>query len=153
MFLFTLTLVAVLCWFGAAAQSGDKSDAKVKAAATAKKSGADGKQAVTITLDIDKGWYIYANPLNANTDVLKENVTRVTVKAKDKIQSTVKYPTGKPKMEDKYKFDIYEGKITIQADVQRTMGDVSLLEVSIHVNACRKGECLLPGVIKLKVQE
>jgi len=147
----SLAFVTTLTAF-VAGHTGDKSEDKVKATAVAKKSGADSKQIVTITLDITKDWYIYANPLNANTDVLKDNVTRVEVKAKDKIQTTVKYPAGKQKIESKYKYDIYEGKIMIQAEVQRTLGDMSPLEVSVHINACRKGECLLPGVIKLKVK-
>jgi len=148
----SLAIVGAFSLLGAAALSGEKSDTKVKAAATSKKSGTDGKQTVTITLDIEKDWYIYANPLNANTDVLNENVTRVFVKGKDKVQTTIKYPPGKQKELDKYKYDTYEGKVVIQADVVRTMGDGSPLEVSIHVNACRKAECLLPAVIKLQVK-
>ena len=35
----------------------------VKVDATATKIDADGKQIVTVTLDIEKNWYIYANPV------------------------------------------------------------------------------------------
>lgn len=146
-----LTMVGAISMISAATQAGEKSDAKVKATASAKKSGADGKHVITITLDIEKGWYIYANPINANTDTLAGNETRVALQAKGKVMGVARYPTGKQKMDDKYKFDIYEGNVVIQADVQRTLGDASPLEISIHVNACRKGECLLPGVIKLKL--
>ena len=40
-----------------------KSDSVVKATAAAAKPDADGKQTVTLTLAIDKGWHLYANPV------------------------------------------------------------------------------------------
>ena len=137
----------------ATAHAGEKSDAKIKATATAKKAGADGLQTVTITLEIDKGWYIYANPINANSDVFDGNQTRVafTNKDKEKIKANVKYPAGKQKKDGKYEFDVYQDRIVIQAEVQRKLGDTRTLQISIDVNTCRKGECLLPGTVILSV--
>ncbi len=135
----------------ASAPAGEKSDAKIKASASASKLGADGKQTVTITLEIEKGWYIYANPMNANTDILDGNETVVAFKIKDKVKASVKYPAGKQKKDGKYEYDIYEGKIVIQAEVQRPAGDAGPLQVSIAVNTCRKGECLLPATVMLTV--
>jgi len=134
------------------ADAGAKSDSKVKASATATPPDKDGKQTVTITLAIDKGWYIYANPVG-NEDYA-ENRTVVTIKAKDKVKVDVKYPEGKAKTERKTTNRIYEPTAVIVANVQRTPGDVSPLEISIDVNACRveKGEtveCLFPGTVKL----
>jgi Disulphide bond corrector protein DsbC len=84
------------------ANAGEKSDSKIKATATASKIGADGKQTVTITLDVEKGWYIYANPMKANTNVLDGNETVLTVKSKDKIQAAIKYPAGAKHKDGKY---------------------------------------------------
>jgi DsbC/DsbD-like thiol-disulfide interchange protein len=129
----------------------DTSDKKIKATSTATKLGGDGKQTVTITLEVEKGWYIYANPLNANTDVLDGNETRVSVKSKDKLMASVKYPAGKRKKDGRLEYDIYQDRIEIKAEVQRKAGDTGPLQISIDVNTCRKGECLLPGTIKLTV--
>jgi DsbC/DsbD-like thiol-disulfide interchange protein len=130
--------------------AGEKSDSKVKATAKGSKVGADGKQTVTITIDIDKDWYIYANPVKAED--FEDNKTRVTFKAKDKVNASVVYPAGKVKEYGKIKMNIYEKSVVIEAMVTRTMGDTSPLQVSIDVNSCsQKGICLLPGTVKLTV--
>lgn len=140
----------VMC-IGLPALAGGGSETKVLATAQASKLGADGKQTVTIQLTVEKGWYVYANPLKANTDVLDGNETRVAVKSKNKIDTTIKYPAGKQKAEGKYTYDIYEGNVVIEAQLQRGAGDVGPLQISIDVSACRKGECLLPATLKLTV--
>jgi len=79
-----LTMLAFTLAWNADASSGIKSDSKVKAKAVVGKAGADGKQTLTITLEIEKGWYIYANPVG--DEDFEPNKTRVTVKAKDKVE-------------------------------------------------------------------
>ncbi len=133
------------------AQAGEKSDSKIKAAATASKLGADGQQTVTITLEVEKGWYIYANPMNANTKAYDGNETVLSIKGKDKIKTAIKYPAGSKHKDGKYEYDVYEGKIAIQAEVQRAVGDTGPLQISIDVNTCKKGVCLLPGTVMLTV--
>src|SRR5271167_4060023 len=72
---------------------GKKSDSVVKAKATADKP-ADGKQVVTITLQIDPKYHIYANPVG-NPDH-ESSQTVVTVGGKAKLESVkVDYPPGK----------------------------------------------------------
>ena len=129
----------------------EKSDSKVKATATATKPGADGKQTVTITLDVTKGWHLYANPVNHNNDFLNGNKTVVKISAKEKVNVNVKYPAGKTKVDDKEKYDVYTGVVKIQADVVRTMGDSSPLEINITVSACDDKVCLDKGTVKLTV--
>ncbi len=145
---FALALLALILPVHAA---GEKSDSKVKAKATAGKIGADGKQNVTITIDIDKDWYIYANPVKAED--FEDNKTRVTIKSKQKLeQVAVVYPTGKEKAVGKIKMNIYEKSVTIEAQVKRASGDTGPLQVNIDVNSCsQKGICLLPGTVKLTV--
>jgi DsbC/DsbD-like thiol-disulfide interchange protein len=146
-----LTVVSLVILQSFPAMAGEKSDAKVKAMATAGKLGADGKQTVTITLDVEKGWYIYANPVNANSDIFGPNVTVVAFKTKDKLKADVKYPKGKQKVDGKYQFDVYVDRVTIEATVQRPAGDETPLRISIDVNVCRKNECLLPGTVMLTI--
>ncbi len=139
--LFTLTL--------ASQAGGPKSADQVKASATATKIDGSGKQTVTISLDIAKGWHLYANPVNH--EFLEGAQTRVKVTAKEKVTASVKYPAGKTHVDKKEKYDIYEGKVTIQVGVTRTAGDVSPLEVVIDVSACDDKVCLMPSKIKLQV--
>jgi DsbC/DsbD-like thiol-disulfide interchange protein len=141
--------VAALCLI-LPVQAGEKSDAKIKATAKASKLGADGKQTVTITIDIEKDWYIYANPVKSED--FEDNKTRVTIKAKEKVDADMLYPTGKVKEYGKIKMNIYEKSVVIEALVKRAAGDTSPLQISIDVNSCsQKGVCLQPGTVKLTV--
>ena len=101
------------------AGGGQKSESKVKPTATASKAGDDGKQTVTITLEIDKGWHIYANPVGA--EGFEDNKIDVAIKAKEKVVASVKYPEGKVKNDvigkKKVQLRIYENKVIIQATV------------------------------------
>jgi hypothetical protein len=147
-------LAAVLTLQTEAAGKFDKSDSKVKATATATKPGADGRQTVTITLDINEGWHLYANPVNHTKDGYNINKTVVKIAAKEKVTVDVKYPPGKTKVDklDKTdKYDIYAGVVKIQADVVRRAGDTSPLDVSIIVSACSENECLDKATVKLAV--
>ena len=148
-----LALFACMLAWQSEARAGGKSDSKVKATATATKAGADGKQTITITLEIEKGWHIYANPVGDET--FEDNRTRVAVKAKEKLMVNVKYPAGKQRVEkvgkEEFKIRIYEGKVVIQAEVTRTMGDGAPLQISIDVNSCDEKTCLPPGTLKLTV--
>ena len=149
-------LIAVLAttaaWQAQAGSKLGKSDTKVKATATATKAGADGKQVVTITLDIEKGWHLYANPVNHNNDFLDANQTVVKIAAKDKLGDVkVMYPAGKTKIDKKEKYNIYEGTTKIVASVVRVMGDTSPLQITVEVSACDDSVCLAMGKIKLTV--
>jgi DsbC/DsbD-like thiol-disulfide interchange protein len=136
-------------------EAGDrKSDSKVKANAKASKANEKGEQTVTITLDIEKGWHLYANPVNHNKEFLDAAKTKVAITAKEKLQSvSVKYPVGKTHVDKdtKDKYDIYEGVVKIEATVKRAAGDTSPLEVTIAVQACDSSVCLEPGKVKLTV--
>lgn len=129
---------------------GRKSDAQVKAKATATKIDAKGQQVVTVILDIEKGWHLYANPVEH--DLLENGQTKLTVSAKVKpVSVAVKYPAGKTIVDGKEKYNVYENRVTIQANVQRATGDTSPLEVSVAVQACNDKTCLQPATVKLTV--
>jgi len=141
---------ALMLTFVMHAEAGDKSDSKVKVMAKAGKAGADGKQKVTITIAIEKSWYIYANPVKSED--FEENATRITfLKGKEKLKATVDYPVGKTKEVGKIRYNIYEGSVTIEAVVDRKMGDSGPLTVAVEVNSCSGGTCLAPGTVRVMV--
>jgi uncharacterized protein YyaL (SSP411 family) len=130
-----------------------KSDAVVKAKVVVEpeKPGTDGKQVVSVTLTIDKGWHIYANP--PGLDDLTSSQTKVSVDAKVKPKEVkVDYPKGE-EVVDKVvgKYRVYADKVTIKATVQRAAGDTSPLEVSVKFQACSDKQCLLPATVKVTV--
>ena len=150
-----LTAFALLVSLGIAwsSQAGSrKSDSQVKASAKASKVDAQGRQTVTITLAINKGWHLYANPVNHNNDLLDGAETKVTFKAGQPVAvKSVEYPVGKTVAEGKEKYDVYEGVVTIAAELTRAPGDAGPLEITVAVQACDKNVCLAPGKITLRV--
>ncbi|MBY0232071.1 MAG: protein-disulfide reductase DsbD N-terminal domain-containing protein, partial [Gemmataceae bacterium] len=133
-------LAACLAAVPALASSAEK----VKASVSAGKA-EGGKQAVTITLDIDKEFHLYANPVG-NKDLEENQVTVTFTSGKAKAGAEVKYPAGELK-KDKVVGDyrIYKGKVVITAMVERAKG--SPLEAAIAVQACDKSKCLAPDTI------
>jgi hypothetical protein len=134
-----------------AVAQGKKSDSVVKVRATGDKIGPDGKQTITVTLNMTGKWYVYANPVG-NVDFL-DNQTVVTVSGKTKPASVkVEYPapiTVKDKTVGDYK--VYKDKAVIRAIVQRARGDTGPLEVSVRFMSCNGVACLLPATVKLSV--
>jgi len=146
-----MALAAVVLTVAASAVQARTSDKKVKATATADKAGADGKQVVSITLEIDPAYYIYANPVE--NAVFGPTQTTVTITSKNKPESVkIDYPAGEVMtLKEAGEFKVYKGKVTIKATVQRAKGDSGSLEVEVKVYACDKGSCLPPGTLKLSV--
>ena len=137
------TLAGVLLISNSAA-SQTKSDAKVKVSATATKIEATGKQTVTVTLDIDKGWHIYANPVGDDLFEPVQTVVKVTAGVK-LVRVDVRYPTGKVHDDIGIKWMSYEEKVDITIVVERAEGDTSALEVEASFNATSADRNLLPA--------
>jgi thiol:disulfide interchange protein len=147
-----LALGLVLAYGTDVSAQPKKSSDVVKATAKADKPGEDGKQVVTITLEIDPKYHLYANPVKHED--FEDNATVVTVTGKEKPESVkVEYPAGKEK-ESKLvgKYMIYKDKVTIKAVVQRAKGDSGPLAVAIKVQACDENSCLQPGTVKVAVE-
>jgi uncharacterized protein len=128
-----------------------KSDDKVRVTASATKPDADGNQVVTLNLDVEKPWHLYANPVGL--EGLEDSQVVVTVNAKEKPESVkVEYPEGKlVKDATVGDYRIYEGKVTIKAQVRRAKGDTSPLEVSIRVQTCTETKCLPRSTVQVTV--
>jgi DsbC/DsbD-like thiol-disulfide interchange protein len=136
----------------AASAGSSKSESKVKASASATKINDKGEQTVTISLIVEKGWHIYANPVNHNNDFLDAARTKVKIEAKSKFNSiNVAYPPGTTHMDGKEKYDIYKGNVKLEATLKRAAGDTSPLQITIEVQACDSIVCLEPSKVKLVV--
>lgn len=136
----------------AQAKGPKKSDGVVKASLKAEpeKPGAGGRQVVTVTLEVEKKWHIYANPVG--NDDLKDSQTVVTVTGKSSPKVKVEYPAGKV-IKDKVVGDykVYEDKVAIKLTVERNAGDKEPLEVNVKFQACDDKSCLLPATVKLTI--
>jgi DsbC/DsbD-like thiol-disulfide interchange protein len=131
---------------------GKRSDSEVKVTATASKPGADGEQVVTVKMNINKGWHIYANPVGNGELTSAQTTVKIAAKTAPK-DVKVDFPKGKVK-EDKLvgNYLVYEDQVTIKAKVHRAEGDTSPLEVTVGFMACHaKGVCLTPAKVKLTV--
>jgi hypothetical protein len=146
MFLAALALV----FPGTAAGQGVKSDKVVKASAKADKPDAEGKQTVTITLNVEKPYHLYANPVG--NDMLKSAQTAVKFPGKVDVVK-IDYPAGtlhKDNVAGNY--NIYEGKVTIKATVRREKGAAGPLQLTVKIQACTDKNCLLPATLKLAAE-
>ena len=131
---------------------GKKDESQVKFSASATKPDKDGRQKVTITMDINSGYYAYANPVN-NED-LEPAQTVVKIAGAKKLEEVkVDYPQGKKKLTGDLSYNTYEGKVEITANVKRAAGDTEPLDVTVKFSVCNvKGFCLPPEQVKLQVK-
>lgn len=128
--------------------SASDSSAKVRVFASAGRINEAGKQTITITLMIDKGWHIYANP--TRNEQYEGNRTEVKLRAVARSPKyDVEYPAG-TFYTGKYnlKCMVYQGSVNIIAVVQRSMGDASPLEIDITFSACDDDVCLPPATLR-----
>src|SRR5215831_6042987 len=89
-----LTCLALAAIANEVSAQGQKSDAKVKITAKADKPGTDGKQVVTLTLTIESGWHLYANPVGNEDFADNQTVVSAVPKSKHEVLK-VEYPAGK----------------------------------------------------------
>lgn len=157
--------LACLCLASLRADQGMDSTSKVKASLSTSTPDKNGKQTLSIALDIEEGWYLYANPTKANKaaeDIVGENQTRVTFSANGKkVEAKIMYPEGVQKTEviskdEEARWHIYQKKATIICEIHRTP-DVNNITAEVFVNACLIGAngrtvtCLPQGKIVVKV--
>jgi DsbC/DsbD-like thiol-disulfide interchange protein len=143
-FLSALALLACVSLSTAQAQNSEK---VVKINATADKPDEAGNQTVAITIEIDKPWHIYANPVG--NDMLTPVQTKVTFKGVEDAKIT--YPPGHLVKDKDGDYSTYEGKVVIKAQVKRAKGATGPLEFSVKVQACNKDSCLFPATVKKSI--
>ncbi len=141
--------ILALCFAFASDASAQlmKSDSKVKTTLKAGPIGADGKQTVELSLKIDSGWHLYANPVE-NATILNSQTKITVLGAKN---AEVKYPVGTLKVTGDDKYKIYQDDVKIQVSLTRTPGEA--VTFKILVSACSDNNaCLLPATIVTKVE-
>src|SRR5262245_37556151 len=150
--LFRIAVFAVLLLgLAAGVAPAQKSDSVVKVAAKLSKSDTEGDQTVTITVDVDKPYHLYANPVG--NPALKAAQTTVRFSTKLAEEPKIEYPEGKLVKDDTVgNYKTYEGTLKITAKVRRVKGDSSPLNLSIKLQACDKNSCLLPATVKLTAE-
>jgi thiol:disulfide interchange protein len=126
-----------------------------KVTAKATKPDGEGRQTVTVVLDIETPWYAYANPVGNKE--FEQAQTSVEIKSKaGKLEDVkISYPPGKEKSDKDFgNFRIYpDGKVTITGQVRRAKGDTGPLDVVVKYMTCHpKGTCLPPETVKLTVE-
>ena len=126
-----------------------KSDDMVKVQVAADPIDAAGNQQVSMTLTIEEGWHVYANPpSNENFTTVQTTVTAEPPLRPEAVQ--VAYPPGR-KMEGGVlgSYLVYDGRVVIKATVQRTPGAAA--QLNIKLQACchipEHEKCLLPAVV------
>jgi DsbC/DsbD-like thiol-disulfide interchange protein len=144
-------LVACLALLGAVGEvraQGKKSDAVVKVKAEAGKANADGITTVEVSLTVERGWHIYANPVGLEDQA--DAATTVTVGGSAKAEG-VDYPAGKL-VKDKVLGDykVYEGQVTIKAKVRRPAGG-GAIDLAVKFQACSDSRCLVPATVNVSV--
>jgi len=146
----SLILAVALTWsgFSSGVKAQDakarRSDAVVKVSAQAAAPDADGKQVLTVTLQIDDQWHIYANTLPKDFPGIP---TSIKVSARSKVEDVkVDYPEDKWVKEGEY--NAFEGTVAIKVTLRRSKGDTSPLEVTVSFQSCTKTSCLFPATVK-----
>jgi len=131
-----------------------RSDAVVKISAQTVAADNAHHRRITLTLKIDEGWYIYANPVG-NAE-MQGSETVVTVAGNRAKLVKVVYPRGKlckdKLLDQEIEYRIYEGTIQIEATVEPPPDDQSI-ELAIKFGACNhRGSCLQPATVKIPVK-
>lgn len=129
-------------------QAGGRSDAKVKLTAVPGKVDSSGKQTITLKLEIEKGWHLYANPVANENFEPNQTIVKVYGGVQEAATKVV-YPKGHEYVVNKEKILIYEGATQIGVTVQRLNNDP--IDVHVKVFACDDKACLPPGNLKVKV--
>ncbi len=150
----SLAVVLILAATPFAGAAPKESKEAVKITATADKPDADGKQTVTITLEIDKDWHLYANPVKNAMMTDSQTVVKILANNKELADTQIKYPAGKEKKDADFgNYNIYEGKVEVTATVRRAKDDTTPLEISLQISACDDKKCLLPSTVKMKAEQ
>jgi thiol:disulfide interchange protein len=153
-----LALVALVLALGSGGTStagaGKKKKSYTKVTAKANKPDAEGRQTVTITMEIEKPWYAYANPVGNETFEEARTLVKLAAKGGNLEDVKITYPPGKEKkLEGVGTYRVYEDKVTITGLVRRAKGDTAPLEVTIRYMNCHpKGQCLPPETVKVPVE-
>ncbi len=120
----------------------------VKMEATAVKPDKDGYRVVRVTLVIEKGHLVCANPVG-NEDLAPAQTTLKMTSGKTLTDFKVTYPKGEvlnyPAVGE---FMVYQGTVVLQASFRQAHGDPGPLEVHVRVHPANDVRNFLPKTLK-----
>ena len=117
----------------------------------AAKTDKDGRQIITIKMNIKQGWHAYANPVKNET--FEPNRTEVKITGAKKLeQVAIAYPPGQKLVDGQEVFQVYEGVVDITATVKRAASDSGPLVVTVKYVTCNDKMCLPPETVTLRVK-
>jgi hypothetical protein len=109
-----------------------------------------GKQVVTLTMEIAKGWHLYANPVGNPDLATSQTVVRFTSGGKP-VAAKIEYPEGKVEKDATVgDYKIWEGTVTIKAVLD--VSGAGAVEASVAIQTCNESSCLPPSMVKLKIE-
>lgn len=125
----------------------------VKVSAHRKKPEADGKQVVTLKMQIAKGCYIFANPVER--EELNGGQTVVVVDGIESNRVEIRYPAGRRiKNAEIGSYSIYEGDVEIPVILQRGAEDSEAIQIRVRfqaMHASGAGPCYHPKTVKFRL--
>jgi hypothetical protein len=127
-----------------------KPESLVKVKAESDKPAADGTRTVTLTLSIEPGWHVYANPVPDDFPGVPVSVSFGPNIPAENVR--IEYPPGKSVKDSLLgEYRIYEKEAKIKAKITRSKDDEKPLEASVKIQTCSKEKCLLPVTIKVAI--
>ncbi|GIW82718.1 MAG: hypothetical protein KatS3mg105_4525 [Gemmatales bacterium] len=109
---------------------------------------ADGWRRLLVTLRIQPGWHIYANPVGPTE--LHDVQTEISPATADTIFLRVDYPRGKVQQSEFLgSYRIYEGTVTIPVLVRHKGGSTGPAGIVVRFQACSDRTCLPPARVRL----
>ena len=146
------SLTAYAALYGTSAEAGPEAalDSAAHVKATAKGASHDGYDEILVTLTIDPGYHVNANP--ASADYLMPTVVTIP----DVPDAKIAYPAGqlfKPKFSPEG-ISVYEGSIAITAELPKGgLTSAAREPLRIEVQACTTQICLPPAILTVRLGE
>jgi Disulphide bond corrector protein DsbC len=156
----TAYLASACVWVVLAGGPADAQDAQtsasvVKVTAKAGKPDDQGRVEVTITLDIDEDYFLFANPAGNETFELSQTKVRLKKGEEERVKDLeVEYPQGKERVDRVIgDYRVYEGRVQIKARFTPPAGQKEPVTLQVKLTAFndKRFACLPWAVVDLHV--
>jgi hypothetical protein len=130
-------VVAILVPAAKAQSEKSKTSTYAKVQAVASKPDANGRQVVTVTIDIDEGYFLIGHTV-CDDMVPWQFKMKLQIEGKP-LPAEIAYPSGTlEKNELVGDYTTYRGKIVATAVIRRTVGDTASMEVAVTMQGYPK---------------
>jgi hypothetical protein len=117
-----------------------KEEFPVKMGVESTKRDPDGRQGITVNLDIRDPYFLYANP-TGNEEVAGKLVLKVSGDGKPEVVEII-YPKGEKVASDIGDYYVYKGKVKLEVVVKRSKDDTDPIVLSINARPLDERGCL-----------